>query len=74
MTSAAGRAAAKPIVEARLSGIAENSAPTDSTCAVSLGEAGRDSAGATKVVETSGEVRPPGFVECSGTGLAESLG
>ena len=39
----------------------------------------RDSVGATIVVESFGEARPPGFVECSGTaqsesGLADSLG
>ena len=38
---------------------------------------GRDSAGATGVVKSVGEARPPGFVECSGTAeseLAESPG
>ena len=40
MTSPAATAVANPVVEARLSVIAENSAPTKSVCAVSPGEAG----------------------------------
>ena len=75
LTSAAATAAAKPVVEARRPGITENSAPTESVCTVSPCEAGfygsssggRDRASATGIVQSVGEVRSPGFVECSGT-------
>ena len=55
MTSAAATAAAKPVVEARHAGIAENSAPTESVCAVSPGEPGFSwfSAGTTSTAEKS---------------------
>ena len=75
LTSPAATAAAKPVVGAGLSGIAENSATTESVCAVSRGQAGfygsntggMDSAGATGIVESVGEALPLGFEESSGT-------